>query len=390
MNKLGPRIMADEIRQKTTLLHNVFCEVRGNAFWDAIKAAGWGMSAALVTLIHWLQRSSKTFVAIVLFIFWAVSLVSYYLLEIRRSKRRKSGLVLPQGFDHAPRNLPAKLIIAGMVFAIVFSGAGILFSVWFKEQTILPIITVQTLDGLPLNVPQNPHLRLSRLMVRNETDVEIANLISRVQLPEPIYDSVETNCPPGTSVEWSPIIEPITVSGIGSKSIIGPASVVYHPIPHVGFFPSGAQGELFKSSKEGDLTGVWELTVDKLPRKRSVSVLFLTYNGTNATNYLELVNTEFKTNGAQITAAIQGTTSGAVIIHNLSFTATLNNNRDYHFGTNALRFSVEGQFQYQFEGKPRDQHFLVPISFESMERRISSKGIQTGDGHWRRIIVEFQ
>lgn len=77
--------------------------------------------------------------------------------------------------------------------------------------------------------------------------------------------------------------------------------------------------------------------------------------------WCQRVDTEFVTNGAQITAAVQGTTKGAVMIHNLSFTATLNNNKDYQFGTNALKFSVEGQLQYESEGKSKDQRFLVPI-----------------------------
>jgi hypothetical protein len=277
-----------------------------------------------------------------------------------------------------------------LVLAGVFTIAGVVFWLWFRPPNALPTVTLQTLDGLPPSIANDPHLRLHRFIIRNDSDVEIINLTSRVQLPEPVHLSLETNCPAGTLVEWNAIVEPITVSGTGSKSIVGPASAIYHSVPHIGFFPLGAQGELFKASKETDMTGVWELNVSRLARRRSVSILFLTSNGSNASNYLALVNTEFVTNGAQITTTIQGTTNREIILHNLSFTATLNGNTNYHFGTNALKFSMEGTFQYESEGKTFDQHFLVPIVFDAKQRRMSSREVLTADGHWRRIIVEFQ
>ena len=200
---------------------------------------------------------------------------------------------------------------------------------------------------------------------------------------------MSTNYPPGTSVSWKPITEEVTVSGTGDRSTIGPSSAVNRPFPHLGFFPNGAQGQVTKLRKSGDLTGVWELMVDKVDKQSTISVSFLTSKGPDATNYLDLVNTQFATNGAQVTATIQGTTSGAVVIHNLSFTATLNANTNFHFGTNGLRLSIEGQLQYYDDGKLQDQRFLVPLLFDSHSRTITAHSIRANDGDWRRIIVDF-
>jgi hypothetical protein len=105
---------------------------------------------------------------------------------------------------------------------------------------------------------------------------------------------------------------------------------------------------------------------------------------------LDLVNTEFVTNGAQVRAVVQGTSNGASIIHDLSVTATLNNNTNYHFGTNALKFSIEGRFQYQERDKVIDQRFLVPLTYEPRTRSVKVAPVRATDGHWRRIILEFQ
>jgi hypothetical protein len=366
-------------------------EVRGNALWDMIKTAGWWMLAAVMALIRWLQDASRSAVVLTLLGFWVASVLVCCLLEFRRRKKEPSPLLLPGGFQRPVGNwVPTALAEAG-VLAVVFAAAGIVFSIWFKEPTVLPIVSLQQVDGLPATVPQDPHLRLNRLIVQNEQNVDMEHLVCRVQLPEPIFTPVSTNHPPGTIVEWRPVIEPITLSGTGDRSMVGPSSAVYYnSMPPETSFSAGAQGEIFKLSRDGDLTGVWELRIDRLPRHAVVSILFLTSNGPSATNYLHLVSTEFVTNGAQITATAQQTTNGTVLIHDLSFTATLNNNTNYHFGTNALKFSVEGRFQYQEKEKAVDQWFLVPLTFDVKQRRISSLPIQTSDDHWRRIIVEFQ
>src|SRR3989442_842151 len=116
--------MIQEPQNSQSPVDKLVTEVRGNALWDALKIAGWYMSAALITLIHWLQNASRLFVVFILFLFWVASLLLFYLFELRRAKKRKSPLILPVGYHPFPRNLRAKMIIAAGVFAVVFALAG--------------------------------------------------------------------------------------------------------------------------------------------------------------------------------------------------------------------------------------------------------------------------
>jgi hypothetical protein len=149
-------------------------------------------------------------------------------------------------------------------------------------------------------------------------------------------------------------------------------------------------------SRFGEKTGVWELTIDRLPPRAAASVTFLTFDEHDATNYISLANTEFRTNGASISMSAQGTTNGEVMLHNLTTTLivntgkVINTSKDWRLGTNELRFSYEGEYWYPQEGKSGSQHFLVPLVFESTDRKISSLPARPNDGGWRRVILEFQ
>ena len=63
-------------------------------------------------------------------------------------------------------------------------------------------------------------------------------------------------------------------------------------------------------SDGGDRTGIWQLTINKLPSHGMVSISFLTDNEGDSTNYIALANTEFKTNGAAISTTMRGDGKG--------------------------------------------------------------------------------
>lgn len=254
----------------------------------------------------------------------------------------------------------------------------------------LPRICIETFHGLPEGVPNNPHLRLHRLEVRNPSAVGIENFCSRLQLPEPILATMETNSPTGTEIGWRPLVNRVTISGSGNKWLVGPASSVNYLPPAPSFFPDGFQGQLFGFSREGGITGVWELTIDKLPPLGAVSILLLTSCEAQATNYIALAATKFLTNGATISTTTQGTTNSEVIIHNVTVAFIPDSNSRWQDPTIELRFSLEGTYQYQAEGKPGTQRFLVPIVFDGDQRRLSSLAIQRDEGKWQRIMIEYQ
>jgi len=258
----------------------------------------------------------------------------------------------------------------------------------------LPQITVQTIPGLPDGVT-NINLRYHMLEIRNFNDVEIDDFISRFQFPEPITTTVETDIPPGTVISWEPMLTKYSISGSGNKSFLGAASTRHYLFPSAYFFP-GNRGQLTGFSDGGDTTGVWQLTIDKLPPHGVVSISFLTDNEGNFTNYIALANTEFKTNRAAISTTMRGDGKGGSILMNLTMAIIINTNyavnpnEDWHFGTNWLRFYFEGLYEYPSAGKPGSQHFLVPFVFDTNSRAISSLPIQTDDGKWRRVTIEYQ
>ncbi len=259
----------------------------------------------------------------------------------------------------------------------------------------LPRMTVETLLGLPEGMSNNPHLRLHRLLIQNAS-LPIDNFCSRLQLPEPVYATLETDHPPGTAIDWHPLKTKVTINGTGSRSFLGPnssANFVYSP---PCFFPEGNKAQLSGYYENADKTGVWELRIDKLPPYGVASVTFLTSDDEDQTNYIAFVRTAFTNDGATIWSTAQGTTNGSVIIHNIGIAMIVHTNKvldpkeDWHLGTNELRFCFEGLYQYQTSGKPASQHFLVPFVFDDKDRKLSSLSVQPGDGRWRRVMIEFQ
>jgi hypothetical protein len=230
------------------------------------------------------------------------------------------------------------------------------FSVWFMATLVTgylqykegkpvipnrPQITVETLSGLPEGMTSNSHLRLHRLLIRNANVVSIENFCSRLQLPEPICATIETNRPPGTVIDWRPLTTKVTIAGTGNRSLLGPgssANFVYSP---PCFFPEGNKAQLSGYFANVDRTGVWELTIDRLPPNGIASLMFLTSNEDAATNYIAFVKTAFTNDGATVWSTIQGTTNGSVIIHNVGIAMIvhtnkiINTNENWHLGTGA-------------------------------------------------------
>jgi hypothetical protein len=216
-----------------------------------------------------------------------------------------------------------------------------------------------------------------------------------LQLAEPIDKLLETKTPPGISMSFEPILTKFSIIGDGNRKFLGPASSLHPLYPPAHFF-SGNHAQLTGYSDGGEITGVWQCSIDKLPPQSAVTISFLTSIEGDATNYISLANFEFKTNGATISTTIQGTTNGNVMLHNLTIAMIVNTNKvinpneDWHLGTNELRFYFEGFYQYAAGEKPKTQSFLVPFAFEKNSRSMSSLPIQKADGKWRRVTIEYQ
>ena len=231
----------------------------------------------------------------------------------------------------------------------------------------LPLITITTMRGLPPERSKNPHLRLHQLIVRNTSEAEIDQLYCRVQLPEPIIETLTTNHPVGSSIGWRPLLTTILPVEITPKEralaptdafVIPSRYGMTHP-PYESFTPKKTrqQTEEAVAFRSGDLPGVWELSIDKLPPSGNVLVEFLTSNGDHATNYM-------------------------------MFTF------DMPYGryvpppdTNRLKFYIEGEYWYQGDNKPSSQYFLVPISFDASEHRCVTLPVQADVGQWHPALV---
>lgn len=235
----------------------------------------------------------------------------------------------------------------------------------------LPYIKIETLNGLPIDGLPNGetnalHLKLNRLEIRNYSEVEIDNLRSRFQIPEPIISTKEVNQSVGTLVGWRPLkIEILTTGSAGRSSggmWIGGGSSVNFLYPELAFNPyTDPHQQQVQLSGAGDKTGVWELTIDRLPPSGYASVLFFTSDSDAMTNYTEFANAPlWKSPPHPSTVA----------------------------DTNELRFSLEGEYQFQALNKPQKQYFLVPIAFDAKSRTMSSLIMQTNIGHWHPVILE--
>jgi len=118
----------------------------------------------------------------------------------------------------------------------------------------LPEIRIETFSGLPDGMTNNPHLRYHRLQIRNNNEIGIDNICSRLQLPEPIVVTLETNFPPGTVIDWHPITTKVTIDGTGTRNELGVDSTANYLLSPPCFFPEGNKGQLSGYFDSGDNT----------------------------------------------------------------------------------------------------------------------------------------
>lgn len=241
----------------------------------------------------------------------------------------------------------------------------------------LPYIKVETLnglptDGLPTVETNRQHLKLHRLEIRNYGEVQIDNFRSRLQIPEPIISTKEVIQSVGTLVGWRPLKVEILTTGTAGRSHggmwIGPASTNYFLYPVLAFNPyiqlpmgKDHRGQMFEFGGSGEFTGIWELTIDKLPPAGFATILFYTSDSDSVTNYTRFAQ-------APLWASPPNPSSTA--------------------DTNELKFSLEGEYQFQSVNKPKKQYFLVPILLNTNSREISSMALHTNIGSWHPIILE--
>jgi hypothetical protein len=279
--------------------------------------------------------------------------------------RSKSGSSIATNTGIAATNVSGSAIVQGNGNTVTVNNS----SHNTRTQGIpnLPQISIETFDGLPSEFTNNPHLRLHRLSVRNNSDVTIETFCSRLQLPEPILQTVETNATVGTLVAWRAMTNKLLIKGNAGKNEgglwIGPTSMVAFVEQPMAFFPRYANGELGELSRGGDITGVWELTIDRLPPGGNVSLSFLSSDAREATNYIRFAATPLWSSHP---------------------------NPQTIPDTNELRYSFEGDYLYPSEGTSGRQHFLVPLHFNDRERFISSLPIQRENSPWHTVILEFQ
>ena len=242
----------------------------------------------------------------------------------------------------------------------------------------LPYIKIETLNGLPIDGLPNretnkQYLKLHRVRIRNVGEVEIDNFRSRLQIPEPIISTKEINQSIGTLVGWRSLKIEILTTGTAGRTAggmwLGPASTNYFLYPEMAFnpytapFPSdkGYRGQEVMIAGSGEVSGIWELTIDKLPPFGYASVLFFTSDSDAVTNYTKFADTPLWASPPNPSTIAD---------------------------TNELRFYLEGEYQFQALNKPQKQYFLVPISFDAQSRKISSSEIQTNITHWHPVIIE--
>jgi hypothetical protein len=232
----------------------------------------------------------------------------------------------------------------------------------------LPHISIHALDGMPLGTPNDPHLRMNRLLVRNLSEVEINHFCSRVQLPEPIVTSpnFEIEKSVGVSIEWRPILTKLLISGMGGRSEsglwIGPSSSIALSYQEECFVPEGDRAAYVQVGG-AEITGIWELMIDKLPPRGHISILFFTSSSPEAKSYIDF-------------------SSG------LSFAGELNIN-DEEKDSDELRFYLEGEYRFFAGVLPGKLRFLVPIIFDAETRKLSSTTIQSEAGNWRPVTLAF-
>jgi hypothetical protein len=228
----------------------------------------------------------------------------------------------------------------------------------------LPIIKVETFAGLPVEMTNNPNLRLTSLVVRNLDEVPIENFCSRLQLAEPIIETIETNHSVGTLIGWRALKVKMLVNGTAGRTEgglwIGSGSTNSFEYPVECFFPSEHRGQKIEYSGDGKITGIWELTIDKLPPGGYVSLTFLTSKSSDATNYIRFANEPLWKQPPESPP-----------------------------DTNELRFFLEGQYSFRTEASFGKQHFLMPMIWDEKQRMCSSLEVQSNVVPWHPVMLNL-
>lgn len=230
-----------------------------------------------------------------------------------------------------------------------------------------PEIKIETLDGFPAGFTNNPNFRLHKLTVRNRGDAIIQSFNSRLQFPEAISETIRTNVSFDAHLVWRPLASEIIIKGTGGRTEgglwLGPTSKVSFVEQERGFFPNFAKGQKYSTSRAGDITGVWELTIGTLPPHSHLSLSFVTSIGREGTNYMDLATVPL-------------------------WSIQLESRRAAD--TNELRYSLEGEYCYPTHNEALRQHFLVPIRYDDNKRAATSLPLQPDNAGWNTVILDFE
>lgn len=257
----------------------------------------------------------------------------------------------------------------------------------------LPKIRLSTSDGLPIlgdkiTGEQSAHLKLHHLDVVNGEKVEIFNLCARVQLPEPILPldvRSPIQKPVGSNIDWHQIkfSSKIIATGKGPEGR-GPTVekngewTRFTTAPEegstVGIHGTLPTNECFKPKEDrpglsaqftgANISGIWELQIDKVPSGKPFQIDFFTTNGPEAKAFLAFLNPPKD-----------------------DFPTGFPNLREIPKDT--IPFFIEGNFQYQNQQIVGTRHFFIPVFYDPKTRALSSGEPQEGPGKWRPFMLGF-
>lgn len=292
---------------------------------------------------------------------WIISIAIYFGLLI---------LAIWSFLSHAAPHRGVNYRLFGvLIYIILLSGMGYYGT---KHQYIRdhpktpspPQIMLDTMNGYPFGTQPEPSLRWNTLLVRNTSDIDIYDFSSRIQLPEAIIETGPIDKTVGINAEWRPfVVNPIVSAGTVSRDSnggvsFGGHSVLLTPIPMDGFSGEMQHGKMVQMEGEetggGNATGIWDLSVDKLPPNGYAAVTFITSN--TQTNY-----NNFAGGGIP----------------------------NPHRATNELRYYLDGEYYFRINNQPNSRFFIVPIIFDRDKRSISLSALQTNVGNFTLVKLQF-
>lgn len=152
-----------------------------------------------------------------------------------------------------PNRKPITKIVGSIGGAVILGWLGIIgVRTQYRAQhpgIPMPAVVIQTFPDLPEGIQDSSHLRWNVLLIRNDNDIEIENFYGRIQLPEPIMTTIESNLPPGVAIDLEPLLTKFAIKGAGNRTNL-----------------------------------VWQLLIDKLPPHKTAAISFLTTDEGDATN----------------------------------------------------------------------------------------------------------